>query len=118
MPAKKPLPELKPEISFEDVLKLDLRVGRVISAENIPKANKLLKLRVEIGEETRTIVAGIAKSYAPEAITGKQVIVVANLKPAKLMGVLSQGMLLAAVTDEGCAVATLEQEMPSGIPVK
>lgn len=100
------------------MLKVDLRVGTVIRAETIPKANKLLKLEVALGEETRTIVAGIAKSYAPEAIRGKQVIVVANLKPAKLMGVLSEGMLLAAVTDEGCAVATLEREMPSGIPIK
>jgi methionyl-tRNA synthetase len=118
LPVEKTALNLKPEISFDDVLKLDLRVGRVVGAETIPKANKLLKLKVELGEETRTIVAGIAKSYTPEAITGKQVIVVANLKPAKLMGVLSQGMLLAAVTDEGCAIATPEREMPSGIPVK
>lgn len=118
MPSKKAVPALKPEITFEDVLKLDLRVGRVLAAENIPKASKLLKLKVQIGEETRIIVAGIAKSYAPEAVTGKQIIVVANLKPAKLMGVESQGMLLAAVTDEGCAFATLEREMPSGIAVK
>jgi len=118
LPKKKPALDLKPEITFDDVLKVDLRVGTVIRAETIPKANKLLKLEVALGEETRTIVAGIAKSYAPEAIRGKQVIVVANLKPAKLMGVLSEGMLLAAVTDEGCAVATLEREMPSGIPIK
>jgi len=115
---KKTMLDLKPEIAFEDVLKLDLRVGTVIAAENIPKANKLLKLTVDLGAEQRIIVAGIAKSYAPEAIIGKQIIVVANLKPAKLMGVESQGMLLAAVTEEGCAVASPSGLMPNGTPVK
>jgi methionyl-tRNA synthetase len=115
---KKSLSEFKPEISFEDVLKLDLRVATVIYAEKIPKANKLLKLEIDLGEEKRIIVAGIAKSYSPEEICGKQVIVVANLKPATLMGVLSQGMLLAAVTDEACSVATIDKPVPPGIPAK
>lgn len=115
---KKSLPGLKPEISFEEVSKLDLRVATVITAEKIPKANKLLKLEVEIGEEKRTIVAGIAKSYSPEDICGKQIIVVANLKPAKLMGVQSQGMLLAAVGDDETTIATIEKAVPTGIPVK
>jgi len=114
----KPALNLKPEISFEDVTKLDLRVGTVIHAENIPKANKLLKLTVDLGAEKRTIVAGIAKSYSPEEITGKQIIVVANLKPAKLMGVQSQGMLLAAVSDELTTVANPSRPMPDGTPVK
>jgi len=117
-PEKKSLPGLKPEISFDDVLKLDLRVGTVIHAEKIPKVNKLLKLEVELGEEKRTIVAGIAKSYSPEDICGKQIIVVANLKPAKLMGVQSQGMLLAAVSDDATTIATIEKTVPTGIPVK
>jgi methionyl-tRNA synthetase len=115
---KSSLPGLKPEISFEDILKLDLRVATVIAAEKVPKANKLLKLEVEIGEEKRTIVAGIAKSYSPEDICDKQIIVVANLKPAKLMGVLSQGMLLAAVCDDQTTIATVEKTVPTGIPVK
>jgi methionyl-tRNA synthetase len=115
---KKSLPGLKPEISFEEVLKLDLRVATVIAAEKVPKANKLLKLEIEIGEEKRTIVAGIAKSYSPEDICGKQIIVVANLKPAKLMGVQSQGMLLAAVGDDVTTIATIEKTVPTGIPVK
>ncbi len=114
----KSLPDLKPEITFEEVLKLDLRVATVIHAEKIPKANKLLKLEVELGEEKRTIVAGIAKSYSPDDICGKQIIVVANLKPAKLMGVQSQGMLLAAVGDDATTIATIEKSVPSGIPVK
>jgi len=109
---------LKPEISFEEVLKLDLRVATVIHAEKIPKANKLLKLEVDLGEEKRTIVAGIAKSYTPEEITGKKIIVLANLKPAKLMGVRSEGMLLAAVTDDACSVVTLDNPLPSGTPVQ
>ncbi|MDA3898270.1 MAG: methionine--tRNA ligase [Desulfobacteraceae bacterium] len=117
-PEKKSLPGLKPEISFEDVLKLDLRVATVIHAEKIPKANKLLKLEVEVGDEKRTIVAGIAKSYAPEDICGKQIIIVANLKPAKLMGVLSQGMLLAAVGDNETTIATIGKIVPTGLPVK
>jgi len=115
---KKSLPSLKPEISFEEVLKLDLRVATVVLAEKIPKANKLLKLEVELGEEKRTIVAGIAKNYAPEDICGKQIIVVANLKPAKLMGVLSQGMLLAAVTDDASSIITVEKTIASGTQVK
>ncbi|RJP86498.1 MAG: methionine--tRNA ligase [Desulfobacteraceae bacterium] len=114
----KPLLNLKPEIAFEDVTKLDLRVGTVIQAENIPKANKLLKLTVDLGAERRTIIAGIAKSYSPEEITGKQIVVVANLKPAKLMGIESQGMLLAAVTEASTTVVTPSRPMPDGAPVK
>jgi len=114
----KALLKFKPEISFDDVLKIDLRVATVIRAEKVPKANKLLKLEIEIGEEKRTIVAGIAKSYSPDQIIGKQVIVVANLKPATLMGVASQGMLLAAVSDDATVVATIDHAVASGIPVK
>jgi methionyl-tRNA synthetase len=118
-PQEKPaLPALKPQITFDDVLKLDLRVATVVHAEPIPKAKKLLKLTVDLGMEQRTVVAGIAKSYTPENIIGKQIIVVANLKPAALMGVESQGMLLAAVTDTGCATAALDREMVPGTPVK
>jgi len=117
---KEPKPSLglKPEISFEEVQKLDLRVATVIHAEKIPKTNKLLKLEVDLGEKKRTIVAGVAKSYTPEEITGKKIIVLANLKPAKLMGVRSEGMLLAAVTDDACSVVTLDNPLPSGTPVK
>ena len=89
---------IKPEITIDDFAKIDLRVATVVSAQAVPRAKKLLQLEVDLGE-TRTIVSGIAGSYAPEDLVGKQVIVVANLKPAKLMGVLSKGMLIAA-TDE------------------
>lgn len=109
---------IKPEITYEDVARLDLRVATVISAEKIPKADRLLKLSVDLGAETRTIVAGIAESYPPEDLVGRQVVIVANLKPAKLRGVPSQGMLLAAVSDQETAVLTPEKPMVTGTTVK
>jgi methionyl-tRNA synthetase len=111
------LPDLKPEISIDDFAKVDLRVGTVIRAEPVPKARKLLKVSVDIGEE-RTIVAGISGSYEPDELTGRQVIIVANLKPAKLMGVLSQGMLLAAVDDNGARILTPDQPAVPGTSVR
>jgi len=85
----------------------------VIQAEEIPRAKKLLKLEVDLGER-KTIIAGISADYTPEDLAGKQVIVVANLKPAKLMGILSQGMLLAAVDKNGCTLATLDKKVKPG----
>ena len=111
------LPEIKPEISIDKLAAIDLRVGTIVHAEAIPRAQKVLKLEVDIGEN-RTIVAGIAASYDPDELMGKQVIVVANLKPAKLMGILSNGMLLAAVDGKKCAVATLDGTVSPGTPVK
>ena len=108
--------KIKPEISLEDFSKIDLRVATVINAEAIPKAKKLIKLKVDIGEE-KTVVAGIAASYTPEELIGKQVIIVANLKPAKLMGIVSQGMLIAAVDENRHTIATLEKETRSGTPL-
>ena len=80
------------------------------------RAKKLLKLEVDLGEK-RTIVAGIAAHYTPEELVGKQVIVAANLKPAKIMGILSNGMLLAAIDDFGCAVATMDKKVKPGTPL-
>jgi len=114
---KPTLPEIKPEISIDKLAAIDLRVGTILHAEAIPRAKKVLKLEVDIGEN-RTIVAGIAASYSPDELLGKQVIVVANLKPAKLMGILSNGMLLAAVDGKNCTVATLDGKVPPGTPVK
>lgn len=95
-PAKKEekTSSLKEQVSFEDVEKLDLRVGQILAAEKVEKSKKLLKLKVDIGIEQRQIVAGIGQSFEPDALIGKKVVVVANLKPAKLMGVESQGMIL------------------------
>ena len=116
-PQESAAPEIKPEISFETFSKIDLRAGTVVRAEKIPKAKKLLKLEVDLGDKKRTIVAGISTSYSPDEIIGKQVIVVANLKPAKLMGVLSEGMLLAAVEDKTCTVATIDGKVRPGTPL-
>jgi methionyl-tRNA synthetase len=87
------------EISIDDFGRMDLRVVKVIAAEKVPKADKLLKLTVDLGEETRTVVSGIAQHYEPEALVGKQVVLVANLKAAKIRGVESRGMVLAASCD-------------------
>jgi methionyl-tRNA synthetase len=110
-------PPLKPEISMGAFSKIDLRVATVVHAESIPRAKKLLKLEVNLGSEKRTIVSGISGSYSPEDLVGKQVIIVANLKPAKLMGVLSRGMLLAATDESGIAVATLDKTVKPGTPL-
>ena len=107
----------KPEITLEEFSRIDLRVATVVHAEPIPKAKKLLKLEVDTGHK-RTLVAGIAENYTAEELIGKQVIIVANLKPAKLMGVVSNGMLLAAVDDSGPTLATLEKTVVPGTPLK
>lgn len=110
------LPGSKPEISMETLAKIDLRVGTVLSAEPIPRAKKLLKLEIDVGKP-RTVVAGISGSYSPDDLVNKQVIVVANLKPAKLMGVLSNGMLLAAVEKDKCTIATMDSKVDPGTPL-
>ncbi len=107
---------LKPEISLDEFKKIDLRVGRIIKAEALPKAKKLLRLEVDLGQ-IRTVVAGIAGSYSPESLVGKQVIIIANLQPAKLMGILSQGMLLAAVEDGSPIIATVDGDVTPGTPL-
>ncbi len=117
-PASEPSPpDIKPEITIEDFSNVDLRVATVVRAEKIPRAKKLLKLEIDLGHK-RTIVAGIAEHYAPEDLVGKQIIVVANLKPTKLMGIISNGMLLAAVNDAGVTVASLDKPVDPGTPLK
>jgi methionyl-tRNA synthetase len=105
--------EVKPQISIEEFSKVDLRVATVIKAEAVPRAKKLIKLDIDVGEQ-RTIVAGIAGSYKPEELVGKQIVVVANLKPAKIMGILSNGMLLAAVGEKGTSIITPSRKMAPG----
>ncbi len=107
---------IKSEITIDDFAKIDLRAATVVSAQAVPRAKKLLQLEVDLGEK-RIIVSGIAGSYTPEELVGKQVIVVANLKPAKLMGVLSKGMLIAATDDTGITVATLDKSVTPGTPL-
>jgi methionyl-tRNA synthetase len=88
-------------ITIDDFMKVELRVARVLAAERVPKSNKLLKLQVDVGTEQRTLVAGIAEAYEPDAIVGRTVVIVFNLKPAKLMGIESNGMVLAASAEGG-----------------
>ena len=85
-------------------MKVDLRVAKIVEAERVPKSKKLVKMSIDVGTEQRTIVAGIAEAYEPEALVGKTVVIVANLKPAKLMGIESNGMVLAASPDGGLPI--------------
>ena len=80
-------------------MSIELRVAKVLTAERVPKSKKLLQLRIDAGSDERTIVAGIAEAYEPEALVGRLIVIVANLKPAKLMGIESSGMVLAASSD-------------------
>jgi methionyl-tRNA synthetase len=106
------------EIEFSDFQKLDLRVGTVVQAQAVPKADKLLKLLVAIGEsEPRQIVAGLAQEFSPNEVQGKQVVVVANLKPRTMRGVVSQGMVLAVHDAEGLRLLGPETEVQPGSKV-
>lgn len=107
---------VKPEITFDDFGKIDLRVAKILTAEKVKKSRKLIKMTVSLGNQERTVVSGIAEHYKPEELIGKQVIFVANLKPAKLMGIESQGMILAASLDGKLVVPTVD--MPAGSRVK
>ena len=113
----KAAPVFKPEISYEDFDKIDLRIARVLEAEPVPKSSKLLKLKIDLGEE-RVIVAGMGKDYKPEEIVGKMIVVVANLKPTKLMGVESRGMLLATDAAEGLALISADRPPAVGAKVR
>ena len=110
--------EAKPEISYEDFEKLQFRVGKIISCEAVKKSKKLLCSQVQIGSEVKQIVSGIKQYYAPEEMGGKKVMVLVNLKPAKLAGVLSEGMILCAEDAEGnLALVTPEKDMPAGAEI-
>lgn len=110
--ASLPTSSIKETISIDDVRKLDLRVGVIKQAERVPKSKKMLRLLVDIGSELRTVLSGIGESYQPEQLIGKQIIVVANLKPATLMGIQSEGMLLAASTESGHEILLVEHCQP------
>ncbi|MGM9945040.1 MAG: methionine--tRNA ligase [Lysinibacillus sp.] len=107
-----------PEITIDDFMKVDLRVATVTACEPVPKANKLLKLQVDLGYEQRQVVSGIAEHYKPEALIGQKVIVVANLKPVKLRGELSQGMILAGSHEGVLTLATVDPKLENGAKVK
>ncbi|MDR1726823.1 MAG: methionine--tRNA ligase subunit beta [Acidobacteriota bacterium] len=105
-------------ISIEDFAKVQLRVGQILEAEKIKGSKKLIKLKVDLGSEQRQVVAGIAEGYAPEALPGKKIVLVANLKPAKLMGVESNGMVVAASVGGKPVLATFAEEVPNGVLLK
>ncbi len=107
---KKEIAPIKPEITIDDFAKVDLRVAKVVAAKAHPSADKLLILTLKVGNEERQVVSGIAKHFSPESLIGKEVILVANLKPVKLRGELSQGMILAATSGEQLALVTADLE--------
>jgi methionyl-tRNA synthetase len=118
-PAAAPPPAAETNlIDISEFAKVELKVGRIVTAERIEGATKLLKLQVDLGTDTRQIVAGIAEAYAPEALVGKKIAVVANLKPARLRGVESNGMLLAASLDGKPVLLTFDADVPAGTRIK
>jgi methionyl-tRNA synthetase len=115
--AEKPA-DVKEEIKIDDFAKVELRVAQVVECVKHPNADKLLVLQLDLGYEKRQVVSGIAKYYTPEEMIGKKVILVANLKPVKLRGELSQGMILAASAGDQLTLATVDPSMPNGAVVK
>ena len=106
-----------PKIPIDDFKKVELRVAEVLAGERVPKSKKLLKLTVKVGEEVRTIVAGIAEHYEPGSLVGRKIVVVANLEPATLMGIESNGMVLAASNGGALALLSLDKDLPPGAKV-
>ncbi|MGV2942327.1 methionine--tRNA ligase [Mesobacillus sp. LC4] len=117
-PVEEAKPEVQDEITIDDFMKVDLRVAQVVHAEPVKKADKLLKLQLDLGYEKRQVVSGIAKYYKPEDLVGKKVICVTNLKPVKLRGELSEGMILAGEKDGVMSLATVDDSLSIGAKVK
>lgn len=115
---KETAPEAGEEITIDDFMKVDLRVAEVLHVEPVKKADRLLKIQLDLGYEKRQVVSGIAKHYKPEELVGKKVICVVNLKPVKLRGELSQGMILAGSQGDLLSVATVDSDLPNGSRVK
>lgn len=105
-------------ITYDEFVKIELRVATVLAAERVDGSEKLLKLQIDLGSEQRQLIAGIGKAYEPEQLVGKQIVVVANLEPRMLMGLESNGMLLAADTETGPVVLVPEKEMSAGAKIK
>ena len=118
-PASPPAAAASARISIDDFMKVELRVAKVLAAERVPKSRRLLKLQVDVGTEQRTLVAGIAEAYEPEALVGRSVVIVFNLQPATLMGIESNGMVLAASPDGGApTLVSFEDPPPPGTRVR
>jgi len=111
-------PSATERIDIADFARVELRAARITAAERVAGSKRLVRLEVDLGTEKRQVVAGIAESYAPEGLVGKMVVVVANLKPAKLMGVESNGMVLAGSIDGKAVLCTFDGEIPPGTKVK
>jgi methionyl-tRNA synthetase len=105
-------------ITIDDFAKIELRVATVLSVEHVEGSEKLLKLQVDLGDEQRQILSGIAKTYTPESLIGKQVVIIANLAPRAMMGMESNGMILAASGESGPVVVVPETKVPAGAGVK
>jgi methionyl-tRNA synthetase len=119
VPAASGFAELAPTITIDDFVKVDLRVAQILVAERVPKADKLLRLEVDLGYEKRQILAGIAQFYEPERLVGRKIVIVANLAPRKMRGLESNGMLLAASLPDGAPVlAGFLEEVPLGARLK
>ncbi len=116
--APAPQPVEEPKISIEEFAKVQMRVGQVLEAEKIEGSRKLLKLKVDIGSEVRQVVAGIAEAYEPASLLNRKVVLVANLKPARLMGVESNGMIVAASIGGKPVLATFAEDVPNGTLLK
>jgi methionyl-tRNA synthetase len=116
-PAPQPVDDGR--VNFDEFMRIDIRAGRILAAERVPKSKKLLKLEVDLGTERRVVVAGLAEAYEPEALVGRFVPIVANLKPATLMGIQSNGMILAASVPGGLPIVLgFEKEPVPGSRIK
>jgi len=121
--SEEPRPDATPaappdQITYDEFARVQLRVARVLEAARVENADRLLRLRVDLGDEQRQVVAGIATAYAPEELVGRQLILVANLKPARIRGVESNGMILAAGDKQVLALCSLDREVPPGSKVR
>ena len=117
-PATETKPPGPPRINIDRFLETELRAAKILEAERVENADKLLRLKVDLGDEQRQLVAGIAQAYEAESLIGKTIVVVANLKPARIRGVESDGMLLAADVDGRPIIATFDGEIPPGTRVR
>ena len=106
------------KVTIDQFMEIDLRVAEVRAAERVPKSKKLMKMTVFTGDEERTIVAGIATKYTPEELVGRKIVMVANLQPAKLMGIESNGMILAASLDGEPSLLSVDAGVPAGTKVR
>ncbi len=105
------------QINFEDFKKLDIKIAKILEAEEIKDSNKLVKLQIDLGDEQRQLVAGISKDYTSEELIEKNIVVITNLKPREIMGVESQGMLLAASDEDGVSLLSPDRDIISGSQV-